>query len=75
MPRHGENIHKRNDGRWEGRYISQYPSDKPKYISVYGKSYSDVKSKMKTEKSRVHPMGFYPEQLELLVTFCFLLQN
>lgn len=24
MPRHGENIFKRKDGRWEGRYISSY---------------------------------------------------
>ncbi len=24
MPRHGENIFKRKDGRWEGRYIFSY---------------------------------------------------
>ena len=24
MPRRGENIYKRKDGRWEGRYIKQY---------------------------------------------------
>ena len=36
MPRKGENIYKRKDGRWEGRYIkacllytSKWDSDKP----------------------------------------------
>lgn len=27
MARHGENIHKRQDGRWEGRYIKSKNSD------------------------------------------------
>ena len=28
MARRGENIHKRKDGRWEGRYIKSRTSDK-----------------------------------------------
>lgn len=28
MARHGENIHKRKDGRWEGRYIKARTPDK-----------------------------------------------
>ena len=47
MPRKGENIYKRKDGRWEGRIIKEYSIDgKAKYISVYGKTYSEVKKKV-----------------------------
>lgn len=46
MPRRGENIRKRKDNRWEGRYICGYDvSGKAKYVSVYGKTYSEVKRK------------------------------
>ena len=46
MARHGENIRKRNDGRWEARYISSYNNDgKAVYRSVYGHSYEEVKKK------------------------------
>ena len=40
MARHGENIRKRKDGRWEARYIASY-DDKGKavYKSVYGNTY------------------------------------
>lgn len=31
MPRKGENIYKRKDGRWEGRYIKQKISGNIKY--------------------------------------------
>ena len=37
MARHGENIYKRKDGRWEGRYIKGFDAEgkaKPGY--VYG---------------------------------------
>jgi integrase len=44
MPRHGENIRKRKDGRWEGRYK---PKGKDYYRSIYGKSYYDVKEKIR----------------------------
>ena len=47
MPRKGENIYKRKDGRWEGRYIRSYDSEhKAKYAYVYGKTYSEVKRKL-----------------------------
>lgn len=47
MPRRGENIRKRKDGRWEGRYIKNYDVyGKAKYVSVYGKSYLEVKHKL-----------------------------
>lgn len=47
MSKRGDNIHKRKDGRWEGRYIqTRDASGKAKYASVYGKTYKEVKQKL-----------------------------
>ena len=47
MARRGENIYKRKDGRWEGRYKNGFkPDGKTKYSSVYGKTYAEVRSAM-----------------------------
>ena len=47
MPRTGENIYKRKDGRWEARIIVEYDSNgKAKYKYLYAKTYSEVKAKM-----------------------------
>lgn len=47
MSRRGDNIRKRKDGRWEGRYIiSRNSCGKAIYRSVYGKTYADVKEKL-----------------------------
>ncbi len=44
MPRRGENIYKRKDGRWEGRYIRNYDlSGKARYGYLYAKTYMEVK--------------------------------
>lgn len=43
MPRRGENIYKRKDGRWEGRVLR--PGGKYQY--VYSKTYKEVKEKKK----------------------------
>lgn len=49
MPRKGENIYKRKDNRWEGRYITTYnAAGRAVYKSVYGKTYTEVKLKMKS---------------------------
>ena len=46
MARHGENIHKRKDGRWEARVITGYKDNgKANYQSIYGTSYDEVKKK------------------------------
>lgn len=51
MPRKGENIYKRKDGRWEGRYICYYDAqNKAKYAYVYGRTYSEVKQKLINER-------------------------
>ena len=48
MPRKGENIYKRKDGRWEGRYIrSRSPAGKAQYGYVYAKTYREVKNKLR----------------------------
>lgn len=40
MARKGENIYKRKDGRWEGRYTKAYSDlQKPVHGYVYGKTY------------------------------------
>lgn len=47
MPRRGENIYKRKDGRWEARYIKGYSqSGKARYGSLYARTYKDVKIKL-----------------------------
>lgn len=46
MPRRGENIYKRKDGRWEARYIKGYINKKTKYGYVYAKTYKEVKEKL-----------------------------
>lgn len=46
MCKHGENIRKRKDGRWEARLISEYDgTGKAKYRSFYGKTYLEAKEK------------------------------
>ncbi len=44
MPRRGENIYKRKDGRWEGRQLKI----DGKYQYFYGKSYREVKDSIKS---------------------------
>lgn len=54
MPKRGENIYKRKDGRWEGRIKSaDYLSGEQKYRSVYGKTYGEVKRKLEKAKSEI----------------------
>lgn len=49
--RTGNNIYKRKDGRFEARFKDGFKSDgKPKYRSVYAKTYKEVKEKLETIK-------------------------
>lgn len=55
MPRKGENIYKRKDGRWEGRYVvAKKSSGKIIYKSVYGHSYLEAKQKLSKAKYEHH---------------------
>lgn len=51
MPRKGENIYKRVDGRWEARYIHHYEKGKAKYRYLYGNTYTEAKAKRQAELS------------------------
>jgi integrase len=50
MSRRGENIRKRKDGRWEGRY-TVYESGKNHVRSVYARSYAQAKEKLAKAKA------------------------
>jgi len=50
MPRRGENIYKRKDKRWEGRYIKERIDNKVLYGYVYAHSYNEVKKKLEQAK-------------------------
>ncbi len=51
MARTGENIYKRKDGRWEGRYIKMHDANgKPKYGYVYARTYSEAKQKLAEQR-------------------------
>ena len=52
MPRKGENIYKRKDGRWEGRYIKGHRDSKTLYGYIYGKTYKEVKEKLLHAKTQ-----------------------
>ena len=46
MARRGENIYKRGDGRWEGRYIrGRTPEGRAQYGYVYAATYSACREK------------------------------
>ena len=52
MARTGENIYKRKDGRYEGRYIQKYDANgKPKWGYIYGKTYVETKEKLTLKKA------------------------
>lgn len=51
MPRHGENIYKRRDGRYEGRYvIGKTTSGRTKFGYVYGYQYTEVRNELLRKK-------------------------
>ena len=54
MSRRGENIRKRSDGRWEGRYTIYYADGSKKCRSVYSHTYREVKQKLLELKANAH---------------------
>ena len=44
--RTGENIYKRKDGRWEGRYQKRTPDGKSRYGYVYAPTYREAKARL-----------------------------
>lgn len=67
MPRRGENIYKRNDGRWEARYVKEVLSDgSKKYGSVYANTYNEVKAKQ--QYCIVHPQKSYHNSFNIIIS-------
>ncbi len=50
MPRKGENIYLRKDGRWEGRYPKGRENGKTRFGYVFGHSYRETKEKLATAR-------------------------
>ena len=58
MSRRGENIRKRKDGRWEGRYYMQEPETGRKVSrSVYAKSYGELREKLLAAKKQAETLA------------------
>lgn len=66
MPRRGENIYKRKDGRWEGRYIkSRSVNGKAIYGYVYAQTYKEVKERLAQKLSMQNdPLASAPDNTE-----------
>lgn len=51
MSRQGENIYKRKDGRYEGRYvIGKLENGKTRFGYIYGYHYADVQHRLMEKK-------------------------
>jgi integrase len=75
MSRRGENIYKRGDGRWEGRYIrGRTPEGRAQYGYVYAATYSACREKRRQRlqelPSEITPSNnmTLPEAVELFFT-------
>ena len=65
MARHGENIYKRRDGRYEGRYVTgKTINGKTKFGYIYGYQYAEVKTALLFKKSE------YAKQLAGSINEC-----
>lgn len=59
MARHGENIYKRKDGRYEGRYVTgKKENGATKFGYVYGMHYADVKMRLLEKKAELQTMSY-----------------
>lgn len=70
MPRKGENIYKRKDGRWEGRYIKSRTDSKALYGYIYGKTYREVKEKLLETKAKTQQSGVDVKNTTMLFSVC-----
>lgn len=83
MPRRGDNIRKRTDGRWEGRYQTISADGTKRYLSVYGKSYNEVKEKLTVKMCMLNEADSFDAQTALInggfrvcdINFCALMEE
>lgn len=60
MARHGENIYKRKDGRYEGRYVvGKKPNGKTRFGYIYARQYSAVKRLLNEKKASLRHQNRY----------------
>lgn len=74
MARRGENIYKRRDGRWEGRYIRGHtPSGKAEYGYVYAKTYAMCREKQRQQMCNATDAEKLPDTLTVgQASACFM---
>lgn len=61
MPRHGENIYKRRDGRYEGRYVVDKTAEgKTRFGYIYGYQYTEVRNELLRKKAQQLKMRGQP---------------
>lgn len=65
MPRRGENIYKRKDGRWECRILKQDGT----YKYLYAKNYREVKSKKNNYKESISKKSVPDELSSAVISF------
>ena len=73
MARKGENIYKRKDKRWEGRYIKGHDlSGKARFGYVYGKTYLEVKKALIEKKADAQdtPLNIKSAEKETIAQYC-----
>ncbi len=76
MSKRGENIYKRKDARWEGRYIKYYDAKgQAQYGYVYAKTYNEVKeklaaAKLKGKAIRESATGNFSDYCDEWLTLC-----
>lgn len=73
MPKKGENIYKRKDKRWEGRYIKGHDSSgKARFGYVYGKTYLEVKKALIERKADAQdtPLNRKSVEKETVAQYC-----
>ncbi|MGG5369672.1 site-specific integrase [Enterococcus sp. AZ196] len=77
MSRRGENIYKRKDRRWEGRYIkSRKKNGQIHYGYVYGRSYKETKEKLLLKKFEFRALQnqkdsqYYPGTVQNWTNYC-----
>ena len=76
MPRRGENIYKRKDGRWEGRYIrGRTPAGKAEYGYVYAKSYAACREKRRKMEENIPQKPILTGEMSVAQAVAFFLSD
>ncbi len=71
MSRKGENIYKRKDGRWEGRYKKGIAGNgKTVYGSCYGKTYREAKEKLEKYRQKLLPESVKSTSAKRFAEYC-----